>query len=440
MICVYAITVFTIIANSPQDTITIFTELTLFCARLGGKMVKLAGIIAEYNPLHYGHIFLMQAIRRQYGEDTAIICAMSGDFVQRGDFALVRRQARAEAAVRSGADLVLELPLLWAVSSAEGFARGGVETLTATGLLDALAFGSECGDSASLLQIAQSLEDPALPALLKAELTAGDSFAAARQRAVAKLPGTANAALLSSPNNTLGIEYCRALLQYGFAAEVFTVSRTGAGHDAAIADAGSYSASAIRTLLAEKRRSEAFCRMPPAMRTVYEAEESAGRAPVFVSACERAVLARLRSMNEADFNALDTGREGIGQRLYNASRDAASLSAVLTAAKTKRIPHARLRRMILWAYLGLTPADMPAHVPYLRVLAASETGRSLLSRMRKTAAVPVITKPAAVRHLDPEAQALFRLEARAADLYALAFPDLAAAAGGSLWRQTPVML
>ena len=382
--------------------------------------MKTAGIITEYNPLHYGHAFLMQAVRRQYGGDTAIICAMSGDFVQRGDFALVRRQARAEAAVRSGADLVLELPLPWAVSSAEGFARGGIDVLTGTGMLDVLAFGSECGDSAALLRAAKALESPALPPLLKAALAQGDSFAAARQRAVSALLAAEDAALLSSPNNTLGIEYCRVLLQSGSEPEIFTVSRTGAAHDAAAGDA--------------------LSRMVPAMQAAYAAEEAAGRAPVFASACERAILSRLRGMSPADFDALDTGREGIGQRLYNASREASSLSAILDAAKTRRYAYARLRRMVLWAYLGLTPADVPAHVPYLRVLAANETGRTLLHQMRKRTQLPVITKPAAVRQLSPEAQALFRLEARGADLYALAYPALSAAAGGTLWRQGPAML
>ena len=402
--------------------------------------MKTAGIITEYNPLHYGHTALMQAVRRQYGAGTAIVCAMSGDFVQRGDLAVVRRQARAEAAVQSGADLVLELPLPWAVSSAEGFARGGVEVLTATGLVDVLAFGSECGDGPALLRAAQALENPEFSLLLKAELALGDSFAAARQRAVSSLLAPADAALLSSPNNTLGIEYCRALLQTGSNAEVFTISRTGAGHDAAVSDAGSYSASATRTLLAEGHREEALSRMVPAMQAAYQTEEAAGRAPVFASNCERAILARLRSMSAADFDTLDTGHEGAGQRLYNASREAPSLSAILDRAKTRRYAYARLRRMVLWACLGLTPASIPAHVPYLRVLAANETGRALLGRMRKTAAVPVVTKPSAVRRLSPEAQALFRLEAKGADLYALAYPELAAAVGGALWRQTPAML
>ena len=160
--------------------------------------------------------------------------------------------------------------------------------------------------------------------------------------------------------------------------------------------------------------------------------------PAFAAACERAILARLRSMTPAEFDALDTGHEGVGQRLYNASRNAATLDAVLDNAKTKRYAYARLRRMVLWAYLGLTPAKLPASVPYLRVLAANEIGRALLGRMRKTARLPVITKPAAIRSLSPDAQRLFVTESRAADLYALAYPELTEACG-SLWRQNPVM-
>lgn len=154
----------------------------------------------------------------------------------------------------------MELPLPWAVSSAEGFAQGGVEVLTATGLLDVLAFGSECGDTAALLRTVKALEGNAFQAALRAELTKGDSFAAARQRAVAALLSPSDAALLSDPNNTLGIEYCRALLRVGAAPALFTIPRTGAAHDAAPENAGGYSASAIRHLLAEGRR--AGCPVP----------------------------------------------------------------------------------------------------------------------------------------------------------------------------------
>ena len=141
----------------------------------------------------------------------------------------------------------------------------------------------------------------------------------------------------------------------------------------------------------------------------------------------------------ADFAALDQGREGIWNRLYDASRAAASLPELLAAAKTKRYAMARLRRMVLWAYLGLTPGDMPERVPYLRVLAANGTGCRLLSRMREAAAVPVLTRPAQVRRLGPEARRLFELEVRATDLYTLAYPRLSAA-GGTEWREGPVIL
>lgn len=396
------------------------------------------GIIAEYNPLHSGHIHLMDSIRRNYG-DCAIVCAMSGDFVQRGDFALLRRHARAEAAVRSGADLVLELPLPWAVSSAEGFAAGGVETLLATGVVDTIAFGSESGNGEALMEIANALLDDRLPALLKQELAKGDSFAAARQRAVSALIGTERAALLAQPNNTLGIEYCKAILSQHSSADIFTIPRIGSAHDSQ--DLSSYpSASAIRTLLQSGKRQDALGAMVPVMRDIYLQEEAAGRAPVFQKNCQQAVLARLRSMNEAGFACLDEGGEGLGNRLYKASRILPDVDAILEQAKTKRYPLARLRRMVLWAYLGLEPAARPAHPLYLRVLACNERGRSLLARMRTSAALPVITKPADVRALRGEATALFEQEARAADLYALAYPDLSAAAGGALWTEGPVIL
>ena len=172
-----------------------------------------AGIIVEYNPLHMGHVHLLEQTRRRLGEDTALVCCMSGDFVQRGDFALLRRAARARAAVESGADLVLELPLPWAVSSAEGFAQGAVETLLAANVLTHLSFGSECGEAGSLLRVAAALESEAFPARLKEELKAGDSFAAARQRAVEGLLTAEDAALLAGSLMEEGLSASEAAKQ-----------------------------------------------------------------------------------------------------------------------------------------------------------------------------------------------------------------------------------
>ena len=399
--------------------------------------MPVAGIITEYNPLHRGHLLQLERTRVLLGADTAIVCAMSGSFVQRGDFALVRKHARAEAAVRSGADLVLELPLPWAVSSAEGFAEGGVQVLRATGLVTHLSFGSECGDAAMLREAAAVLDSTEYREELRRRLEAGTSYAACRQAAAEVLLGKEKAALLARPNNNLGVEYCRAIARLGGKMEPVTVLRQGAVHDGAAVD-GNASASAVRQLIREGQRQQALEWMAPAMAEMFCREEAAQRAPVLAETCERAVLARLRSMTDAEFDALDEGGEGLANRFRTAARTAATLTELLETAKTKRYAYARLRRMALWAYLGITPGDRPAQVPYLRVLAANERGRALLGAMRKKAALPVITKPAEVRRMSPEVQRVFALEARATDLYTLAYPVPAAA--GSEWQESPVIL
>ena len=387
-----------------------------------------------------GHVHMMEETRRLLGPETAIVCIMSGQFVQRGDFALVDKYARAEAAVRSGADLVLELPLPWAVSSAEQFAHGGVQHLLSTGLLTHLAFGSECGDAAPLQHLAAALLSEEFPARLRKELGFGVSFAAARQKAVEGMVSPEEAVLLEGPNNILGVEYCKSLLRTKSTVQPVTVPRVGAAHDSEETEEEMPSASAIRAMLRNGEREPALASMAPAMADAYLREEAAGRAPVYRETCERAVLARLRSMTEAEFAALDEGQEGLYRRLYAAVRSAVSVDEVLELAKTKRYAYARLRRMVLWAYLGLTPGDCPEKPLYLRPLAANEIGRTLLGKMRKTAEVPVLTKPAAVRGLGEPARKLFELEARAADLYALAYPDLRAAMPESAWKESPVLL
>lgn len=391
--------------------------------------MQVAGVICEYNPFHTGHAWQLAELRRRGAE--AVVCAMSGNFTQRGDFAIVRKHVRAVAAIYGGADLVLELPLPWAISSAEGFARGGTEVLVGTGVADTLAFGSECADTGTLTRVADALASDGFAAALKSELDRGDSFAAARQRATATLAG-GDAAILTNPNDILGVEYCKALRGTGIVP--LALPRMGATHDGG--PSGEYaSASYIRAHM-----DDAAAYLTPDMTRLYAGEQTAGRAPVTVSAAERAILARLRMMDEADFAAYDEGNEGLYHRFYDASRSAATLERLLEAVKTKRYAHARLRRMLLAMYLGVPPTARPASVPYLRVLAMNDRGKTLLHEMRKRAALPVLVKPADVREVSPPARRLMELEARAADLYALAYPDLTQSAGGSEWRTNPVIV
>ena len=396
-----------------------------------------AGIIAEYNPLHLGHCCQLRRLRALLGEETPVICAMSGNFVQRGDFALLGKHARAEAAVRSGADLVLEIPLSWACAPAERFAQGGVEVLLGTGLVTDLVFGSESADAGAIRSATEALLGPDFPEALRRELAGPISFAAARQRALASLIGEEGAAVLSRPNDILAVEYAKALSREESEIRLVPILRQGAGHDR---DGGEYpSAGSIRRMLQERRRAEALAAMAPAMGEIYEAEEARGRAPVFAAGAQRAILAQLRRMEETDFLALDAGGEGLGHRLAAAAREAASLEELLDRAKTKRYAYARLRRLVLWAYLGLFPETLPVRVPYLRPLAMNARGRALLAAMRKGAALPILTKPADVRRLSPEAQAVFRQEVLATDLYTLAFPG-EPAPGGAEWREGPRVL
>lgn len=396
-----------------------------------------AGIIAEYNPLHLGHCCQLRRLRALLGEETPVICAMSGNFVQRGDFALLGKHARAEAAVRSGADLVLEIPLSWACAPAERFAQGGVEVLLGTGLVTDLVFGSESADAGAIRSATEALLGPDFPEALRRELAGPHSFAAARQRALAGLIGEEGAEVLSRPNDILAVEYAKALSREGSEVHLVPILRQGAGHDE---DGGEYpSAGSIRRMIQEGRRAEALAAMAPAMRELYEAEEARGRAPVFAAGAERAILAQLRRMGEADFLALDAGGEGLGNRLAAAAREAASLEEVLDRAKTKRYAYSRLRRLALWAYLGLRPETLPARVPYLRPLAMNQRGRALLAEARRRGALPILTKPADVRRLTPEAQAVFRREVLATDLYTLAFPG-DPAPGGAEWREGPRVL
>lgn len=395
-----------------------------------------AGIICEYNPFHSGHMWQIAEIRRRLGGAAPIVCAMSGNFVQRGDFALVRKHSRAAAAVKGGADLVLELPTPWATASAEGFGRGGAAVLCATGVVDTICFGSECGDTEKILRVARTLGQGDFSDEIRKKLAHATSFAAARQDAVAALLGT-DAAIMSSPNDILAISYAQATLALPKHMSLLALPRKGAQHDGAAAD-GFASASFLREKLISGENVSAY--LPSEMAALYARESADGRAPVQGKACDRAMLACLRRMSEEEMACYDEGNEGLYHRVFDFSRKAATVDRLLASVKTKRYAYAGLRRMILRMYLGILPEETKKELPYLRVLACNARGRELLKEMKKTALLPILTKSANVRRLSREAQELFALEARATDLYTLAYPDVTQSVGGSEWTTDPAIL
>lgn len=333
--------------------------------------MKTVGIICEYNPLHLGHKKQIDRIWAAFGKDTSIICAMSGNFVQRGSPAIVDKSARAAAAVACGADLVLELPVTVALSSAEGFATGGVKVLAP--LCDTLCFGAETANRNILMEAASALLGDGFPPLLRQELDTGKSFPAAREAALKRLGVETD--LLSQPNNILAVEYCKAILSQGADMEPFPIHRQGSYHALSV-DAENPSATAVRNLMLIAHNWKSC--VPQEARPLLENE------PLHSTAAgEKAIVARLRTMSDAEFESLPYGSEGLWRKLMHAARRETTLEDILNATKSKRYTRSRLDRMVMCAFLGITEADLAMEVPYTRVLAFTDRGRKLLKEAKK---------------------------------------------------------
>lgn len=330
------------------------------------------GVICEFNPFHKGHKYLLDKIKK---EGDRVICVMSGNFVQRGEFAVYDKFERAKAALDGGADLVIELPTAVSTSSAEGFARGAVEILESLGCIDAIAFGAENDNLDELREIAIKLKDEQTQEQITAEMKSGISYPAARSRVL----GTD---ILDSPNNILACEYLKFT-----SLPCIAVKRIGKGHDT---DDEDYSASAIRLSL---KQSE-ICSM---------------------ANCEAAVLYRLRTMSKESLAKIEDVREGLENRIYNAARNATGLYSLYSLLATKRYPLARLKRIILRAYLGIEKSES---APYIRLLGFNENGRELLSEIKEKSTLPIITKRADCNEKQLE---YFERECAYTDLYNLGF-------------------
>lgn len=370
--------------------------------------MEIVGIVAEYNPFHAGHRHQIAAARAQVGE-CRVVCAMSGNFVQRGDCAVTDKWTRARMALEGGADLVLEVPTVWAVSSAEHFAGGGVGVLHAAGATT-LSFGSETGDGAALERVAQALDTPAFTQALQPFLARGLPFAQCRHLAAQALLGEEAAACLANANDNLGVEYLRAARRLGWNPRVVPVPRVGAGHDG-----GAHPLYPSASYVREQVRQGAVNLDNPA----------------FLSYNQRGMLARLRSLTVEDWEQIPDCGEGLAQRLYRAVRQGTCLEEIYDLAKTKRYAHARIRRAVLWGALGLRGSHRPARVPYLRVLGANEGGLEVLRRL--DGSTPVITKPTHGKGLP-----LMELEAACTDFYALCRKTVTPC--GAEWSTSPIIL
>lgn len=331
--------------------------------------MAITGIICEYNPLHLGHKKQLDTVKATI-PDGGIVCLMSGNYVQRGMPAIFDKMTRAKAAILSGADLVLELPVTAALSSAEGFAATGVKILSQ--FCDKLCFGAENADTDLLINLARALLSREFSDALRIQLDKGLSFPAARQAALESMGVDASA--LALPNNILAIEYCKAILAQNARLKPHVISRQGGYHDTA-PDKENPSATSLRAMIESGGNWENF--------TPRQAMPCFENAAIHtIAQGERAILAKLRTMTDSEFEALPFGSEGLWRKLMRAARQEATLADILAATKSKRYTQTRLNRMILCAFLGITEEMLFSPAPYVRVLALNDKGRQILRSAR----------------------------------------------------------
>lgn len=390
--------------------------------------MNVCGIVCEYNPFHNGHLYHISQVRK-FAD--AVVCVMSGNYVQRGEPAIIRKHLRAKAAILGGADLVIELPTPWAAASAERFAGGAIHLMSMLSGVSHLSFGCENNDIDLLSRIVEILESDVFSEKLKSKLKTGISFAAARAETVSEIDPNCSG-ILDSPNNILGIEYLKALKYTGTGLVALPILRRFTEHDSHEISDEFASASAIRTLL--KEQNECFDQFVPNFGT-YSEEFQKGFAPAEIKHADRAILAVLKRMKADDFLQYPDVGEGLHARIKNAVSTSVTFMEAVDKIKSKRYAHARIRRILLRCFLGITNDAYRQNAPYLRVLALNDTGRSVLSNEPK---LPVIVKPASANDLTGFAKEIFDLECRATELYSLFMPHPATEMNE--WNISPIYI
>lgn len=339
-------------------------------------MLKIAGVICEYNPFHNGHKYQLDTLKNEYD---AVVCVMSGSFVQRGDVAVFDKWTRAKAALLGGADLVIELPVRYCLSSAQGFCEGGIRILDSLGVVDTVSFGSECGDIDALYNCSTVMlnEPQEVSEKIKLLTTQGMSFPKARSLAY---DGILDSEIIKEPNNILAIEYISALLRINSKIKPLTHPRKAVGyHD--MQTSGSF---ASATLLREM---------------INDGKDISEFTPFDFSVCERYDINRLTdifkykllSEGTVAFSGISDIEPGLDNRFLKAM-DKNSISEIVDFVKTKRYTRTRLQRIIISVLLGLKGDITPPE--YVRILGMSETGKKVLSKMKDTCTLPVVNKVA----------------------------------------------
>lgn len=376
------------------------------------------GIIAEFNPFHNGHKYLIEQAKQRYNEPVVVI--MSGSFVQRGDIAVTDKWTRAKAALENGADLVLELPVTFSMNTAQKFAYGAVYSLSSTGIIDKLAFGSESGNLSELTKTALLIanETPEISEKIKSYMDSGMNYPTARAKAYGDDLG-----VLSSPNDILAVEYIRAANDCKTDFKFLPITRIGVEHDSKDITDSVASASEIRRRIYSGEIIDGL--LPPAENfPIYDS-----------SVLNSAIIAKLRMSDTEYLKNINDVSEGLENRIKKASHECDNIEDLCMAVKSKRYTLSRIRRIVWSSMLGLTKELCSLKPDYLRVLGMNSIGKSLLKEMKQTASLPVITKAA-----DFKGSKIFDINNTAEDIFALCAPTTDLRKGGRDITTTPVII
>ena len=376
-------------------------------------MSKICGVITEYNPFHNGHAYHLDRSRYETGAQD-IIAVMSGDFVQRGEPAIIDKYRRAQMALNCGVDIVLELPVAWATASAEGFASGACRLLDATNIVDSLCFGSEIGEIRPLKDVAYHLcrESDEFKRVLKKQMATGVSFPVARAAAIAATLSQDAAAIISHPNNILGIEYLKALIKNDLIKRIVphTIKRQGAEHNSNEFNSGTASAGAIRKHVRDGGDLASLVPLMPqdSFRVLvgehrkFAINDLDSFSPYFHHALHITPKERL-----AELSGLSTAAQN---RLVATARQHYLISDVLAATKSKSHTHTALQRAVLHITLGISREVMHHDIPYIRILGFRREKEALLRRLVAAASVPIITNLKHTKHLPNNLRNTLNLE------------------------------
>ena len=361
-------------------------------------MDKILGIICEYNPFHYGHLYHIEKSKSLIHPDYTV-AIMSGNFTQRGDVAFFDKWSRAEMALNNGVDLVIELPLVYSISSAENYALGAIKILQSLGMNTTLSFGSECGDIDILYEIADVLvsEPPEYLSILKHELANGISFPKAREHAVLMYLNNIRryANILSSPNNILAIEYIKAIMKNKYKIRPITIKRNGPDYNDLNLSSKYASASAIRHAILNNTSIKKH--VPESTLEIIKNKIANSEVVYGITKYEQLIIYKLRTMSVQDIAMLPDVSEGLENKIKKASDSCNTIDELIDKVKSKRYTQTRINRILLYALLNISKKDIEdsyKQVPYIRVLGINDKGKELIGKLvAKNKKTHIITSP-----------------------------------------------